>query len=86
MNNSGRKNALPAQLQARTYAQGNHIHLAPGREANLFHESWHAALQKQGRVQPEKHMAADAGIISSSGLAPETDAKAKRAAHGTFNK
>ncbi|MEW6346945.1 MAG: DUF4157 domain-containing protein [Pseudomonadota bacterium] len=41
----------PATLQAHAYAQGNHIHLAPGQEHHLPHESWHVVQQKQGRVR-----------------------------------
>lgn len=40
----------PAQLQSHAYAQGNHIHLAPGQEKHLPHEAWHVVQQKQGRV------------------------------------
>ena len=40
----------PAALQAHAYAQGNKIHLAPGQDKHLAHESWHVAQQKQGRV------------------------------------
>jgi hypothetical protein len=42
----------PAQLQALAYAQGTHIHVAPGQEHHLPHEAWHVVQQKQGRVKP----------------------------------
>ena len=42
---------MPAQLQARAFAQGTDIHIAPGEERHLPHEAWHVVQQKQGRVQ-----------------------------------
>jgi hypothetical protein len=42
----------PAQLQAHAYAQGTNIHVAPGQEKHLPHETWHVVQQKQGRVRP----------------------------------
>jgi hypothetical protein len=42
----------PAQLNALAYAQGSDIHLGPGQEKHLPHESWHVVQQMQGRVQP----------------------------------
>ncbi|WP_017452886.1 eCIS core domain-containing protein [Herbaspirillum rubrisubalbicans] len=46
----------PAQLNARAYAQGSEIHLAPGQEQHLPHEAWHVVQQAQGRVQPTMQM------------------------------
>ena len=46
-----RNSPAPAQLQAHAYAQGEHIHLAPGQEHHLAHEAWHVVQQKQGRVR-----------------------------------
>ncbi len=46
-----RNSSRPAQLQAHAYAQGEHIHLAPGQERHLPHEAWHVVQQKQGRVR-----------------------------------
>lgn len=40
----------PAQVGALAYAQGDHIHLAPGQERHLPHEAWHVVQQRQGRV------------------------------------
>ena len=40
----------PAQLQARAYAQGSEIYVAPGQEKHLPHEAWHIVQQAQGRV------------------------------------
>ncbi|MCX2861265.1 DUF4157 domain-containing protein [Paucibacter sp. PLA-PC-4] len=45
----------PAQLRALAYAQGQHIHLAPGQQAQLPHEAWHVVQQKQGRVRANLH-------------------------------
>ena len=42
----------PSQLQAHAYAQGPDIHLAPGQEKHLPHETWHTVQQMQGRVEP----------------------------------
>lgn len=42
----------PAQVQALAYTQGADIHVAPGQETHLPHETWHVVQQKQGRVQP----------------------------------
>jgi hypothetical protein len=38
----------PMQLQA---AQGTDIHIGPGQERHLPHETWHVIQQKQGRVK-----------------------------------
>lgn len=46
----------PAQLQARAYAQGSEIHVAPGQEKHLPHEAWHVVQQAQGRVKPTMQM------------------------------
>ncbi|WP_299461270.1 DUF4157 domain-containing protein [uncultured Microscilla sp.] len=42
----------PAQLHAEATAQGNQVHLAPGKEKHLGHELTHVAQQKQGVVKP----------------------------------
>jgi len=42
----------PAQLRALAYTQGTEIHVAPGQEKYLPHESWHIVQQAQGRVKP----------------------------------
>lgn len=44
--------AEPAALQAHAFTQGTDIHVAPGQERHLAHESWHVVQQKQGRVRP----------------------------------
>ena len=42
----------PARLRACAYAQGTDIHIAPGQEKHLPHETWHVVQQMQGRVKP----------------------------------
>ena len=44
----------PSQLQALAYTQGTEIHVAPGQEKHLPHETWHVVQQMQGRVKPRK--------------------------------
>ncbi|WP_293063879.1 DUF4157 domain-containing protein [Okeania sp. SIO2B3] len=46
----------PAQLQALAYTQGTDIHVAPGQEKHLPHETWHVVQQMQGRVKPTMQM------------------------------
>jgi hypothetical protein len=46
----------PSTLQAHAYAHGTEIHLAPGQEKYLPHETWHVVQQKQGRVQPTRQL------------------------------
>ena len=41
----------PSEVNALAYAQGNDIHLGPGQEKHLPHETWHIVQQKQGRVK-----------------------------------
>lgn len=48
--------ARPAQLRALAHAQEQHIHLAPGQQAQLQHEAWHAVQQKQGWVRANPQM------------------------------
>lgn len=44
--------AMPAQVGALAYAQGNTIYVAPGQAQHLAHEAWHVVQQRQGRVKP----------------------------------
>lgn len=67
-----RSSSKPSQLQAHAYAQGNHIHLAPGQEAHLPHEAWHVVQQRQGRVRPTMRMAGQA-VNDDRGLEHEAD-------------
>lgn len=47
-----RNSEKPAVVQAKAYAQGTNIHLGPGQEQHLPHETWHVVQQKTGRVKP----------------------------------
>jgi hypothetical protein len=63
----------PAQLNAHAYAQGNHIHVAPGQEKHLPHEAWHVVQQKQGRVKPTMQLKGKVNINDDAGLEKEAD-------------
>lgn len=39
----------PAEVGALAYTQGTNIHVAPGQERHLPHETWHVVQQAQGR-------------------------------------
>jgi hypothetical protein len=69
----------PAQLSALAYAQGNDIHVGPGQERHLPHESWHVVQQKQGRVKPTLQMKGVA-INDDAGLEREADVMGAKAA------
>jgi hypothetical protein len=67
----------PAQINARAYAEGNNIYVAPGQERHVPHEAWHVVQQKQGRVSAtgRSHI----GLSSDPDtLATERDLLAKR--------
>jgi hypothetical protein len=68
----------PAQLQAHAYAQGQDIHLAPGKEQHLPHEAWHVVQQKQGRVQPTTQLKG-VSVNDSGALEREADQMGQRA-------
>ena len=71
----------PAQLNAHAYAQGTDIHLGPGQEQHLPHETWHVVQQAQGRVKPTVQMKDGVGVNDDVGLEREADlmgAKAMR--------
>ncbi|MEM9686349.1 MAG: DUF4157 domain-containing protein, partial [Bacteroidota bacterium] len=71
----------PAQLQAHAYAQGTDIHLGPGQEKHLPHESWHVVQQKQGRVQPTMQLKGGVNINDDTGLEKEADVMGAKAIH-----
>ncbi|AVR99420.1 hypothetical protein C9I28_27045 [Pseudoduganella armeniaca] len=71
--NVHRNSSLPAQLQARAFARGNDIHLAPGEERLLPHEAWHLVQQMQGRVTGTMRVAGHA-VNDDVGLEREADA------------
>ena len=62
----------PAQLQALAYTQGTDIHVAPGQEKHLPHETWHVVQQMQGRVKPTMQMKG-LGVNDDEGLEQEAD-------------
>ena len=68
----------PAQLQASAYTQGTDIHVGPGQERYLPHETWHVVQQKQGRVKPTMQMKG-AAINDDTGLEHEADVMGQRA-------
>ncbi|MCE2997038.1 MAG: DUF4157 domain-containing protein [Cyclobacteriaceae bacterium] len=69
----------PAQLNAHAYAQGNHIHIAPGQEKHLPHEAWHVVQQMQGRVKPTKQLKGKVSINDNVGLEKEADVMGQKA-------
>ncbi|EDX83419.1 hypothetical protein S7335_599 [Synechococcus sp. PCC 7335] len=71
----------PAQLNAHAYAQGQSIHLAPGQEKHLPHESWHIVQQMQGRVKPTMQ-AHGVDINDDVALEREADRMGAKAARG----
>lgn len=76
-----RNSKKPAQLQAEAYAQGSNIHLAPGKEKHLAHETWHVAQQKQGRVKPTMNKGGTP-INDSPKLEREADSMGAKASKG----
>lgn len=68
----------PAQLQALAYTQGTSIHVAPGQEQHLPHETWHVVQQMQGRVKPTIQ-AKGVPINDDAGLEKEADLMGARA-------
>ncbi|EAY27954.1 eCIS core domain-containing protein [Microscilla marina] len=63
----------PTQLKAEAYAQGNEVHLAPGKERHLGHELAHIGQQKQGRVKPTLQMKGGTSINDDPQLEQEAD-------------
>lgn len=76
--------AEPAQMQAHAYAQGSHIHLAPGQERHLPHEAWHVVQQKQGRVKPTRQLKGKIPVNDDAGLEQEADRMGQRAQNSPF--
>lgn len=68
----------PAAVQAHAFTQGSDIHVAPGQEKYLAHETWHAAQQAQGRVQPTTQFKG-VGINSDPMLEKEADVMGAKA-------
>ena len=63
----------PAQLNAKAYAQGTAIHIAPGQQKHLPHEPWHVQQQKQGSVQPTMQMNGTISVNDDAALEAEAD-------------
>ncbi|WP_244119808.1 DUF4157 domain-containing protein [Burkholderia gladioli] len=63
----------PARLGALAYAFGAEIHLAPGQERHLPHETWHIAQQAQGRVAPTVQWKRDLPGSENAALEREAD-------------
>jgi len=63
----------PAQLNAHAFAQGVDIHVAPGQEQHLPHETWHVVQQAQGRVRPTRQMMGDVPVNDDKSLEHEAD-------------
>ena len=73
----------PAQLQALAYTQGTDIHVAPGQEQHLPHETWHVVQQMQGRVKPTTQMKG-VQINDDQGLEREADVMGAKASSFSF--
>ena len=69
----------PAQMQAHAYAQGTDIHIGPGQEQHLPHETWHVVQQKQGRVKPTMQMKGKINVNDDAGLENEADVMGAKA-------
>ena len=67
----------PASLQARAFARGSEIHVGPGQEGHLPHETWHVVQQKQGRVRSTIQLKG-VGINDDPALEREADAMGRR--------
>jgi hypothetical protein len=70
----------PVQANAESYALGNDIHIAPGQEKHLAHETWHVVQQKQGRVKPTAQ-AGSIAIGDDASLQREANVMGAKALH-----
>lgn len=74
----------PSQLHALAYTQGTDIHVGPGQEQHLPHETWHVVQQKQEGGKPTMHMKGKVNVKDDTGLEKKADtmgAKAVQFAH-----
>ncbi|HEX4829621.1 MAG TPA: DUF4157 domain-containing protein [Trebonia sp.] len=76
-----RSSAEPRRVDARAYAAGSDIHLAPGADRHLAHEAWHLVQQRQGRV-PVTGRASGRALNTDPGLEREADVMGDRLAAG----
>jgi hypothetical protein len=67
----------PFQVGALAYTQGTDIHVAPGQEKHLPHESWHVVQQMQGRVKPTFRMNG-IGVNDQPELEQEAESKSRQ--------
>lgn len=75
-----RNSSKPATLQAHAFAQGQEIHLGPGQEQHLPHETWHVVQQAKGRVRPALRMnAGGVPIIDDAALERNADVMGAKA-------
>lgn len=63
----------PAQLNSLAYAKGTDIHLAPGQEKHLPHETWHIVQQQKGRVKATMQVKDHVMITTETALENEAD-------------
>lgn len=70
--------AKPASVGALAYTQGQNVHLAPGQEHHLPHESWHVVQQLDGRVRPTTQVNG-AAVNDDAALEREADSMGSRA-------
>lgn len=75
-----RNSAEPVRLGALAYAKGSAIHLAPGQERHLPHETWHLVQQKQGRVRATGRLGRGTALNDDSALEAEADRMGRLAA------
>lgn len=68
----------PKQLGALAYTQGTDIHIGPGQQKHLPHESWHAVQQMQGRVKANKKING-MGLNDNTSLEKEADIMGSKA-------
>ena len=72
----------PAEVGALAYTQGMDIHVAPGQEKHVPHETWHVVQQAQGRVKPTMQLK-DVAVNDDKGLESEADLMGAEAAVGS---
>jgi hypothetical protein len=75
-----RNSSRPATVQARAFAQGRDIHLAPGQDHQLPHEAWHVVQQAKGRVRGTKSLGGGVAVNDDPALEHEADVMGARAA------
>jgi hypothetical protein len=74
-----RQSARPAEVGALAFASGGEIHLAPGQDHHLPHETWHLVQQRQGRVAPTLTLDNGARVNDDPALEHEADVMGERA-------